>query len=156
MNVKITNLPQLPKDWSWTRVGEIGDILAGYGFPKKLQGKTTGDLPFFKVADISNAFLRGDILLRCAMNYISAQVCKEIHATPLREGTIVFAKIGEAIKLNRRVILAQDSLVDNNVAGIHFSAGINNLFAFYVLLTLKLEEYSRATTVPSVRKSDLE
>ena len=156
MNSEVTSLPELPEGWVWTRLGEVGDILAGYGFPKRLQGNTTGDLPFFKVADISSASLRGDIFLRCAMNYISTQVCNEIRATPLREGTVVFAKIGEAIKLNRRAILAQDSLVDNNVAGFLPSGGINNLFAFYFFLTLKLEEHSRATTVPSVRKTDLE
>jgi type I restriction enzyme S subunit len=149
-------LPELPKGWVWTRLGEVGNIFAGYGFPKKLQGNTTGDLPFFKVADISSASSRGDVFLRCAMNYISIQVCNEIRATPLREGTVVFPKIGEAIKLNRRAILAQDSLVDNNVAGFLPSDCLNNLFAFYFFLTLKLEEHSRATTVPSVRKTDLE
>jgi len=156
MSNDLSSLPELPEGWVWTRLGEVGDILAGYGFPKRLQGNTTGDLPFFKVADISSASLRGDIFLRCAMNYISNKVCNEIRATPLREGTVVFAKIGEAIKLNRRAILAQDSLVDNNVAGFLPSGGIKNLFAFYFLLTLKLEGHSRATTVPSVRKTDLE
>jgi type I restriction enzyme S subunit len=156
VNNEITYPYTLPVGWVWTNLGEVGDILAGYGFPKKLQGNTTGDLPFFKVADISSASRRGDIFLRHATNYISTKVCNEIRAIPFRKGTVVFAKIGEAIKLNRRAILAQDSLVDNNVAGFLPSDGISALFAFYFSLTLKLEELSRATTVPSVRKTDLE
>jgi type I restriction enzyme, S subunit len=68
----------------------------------------------------------------------------------------VFAKIGEAIRLNRRAILAQDSLVDNNAMGAVAAPGLETLFLFYYLTTLKLGDVSRATTVPSVRKSDVE
>jgi type I restriction enzyme, S subunit len=36
------------------------------------------------------------------------------------------------------------------------SEGIHNLFIFYFLNTIKFGDYSRATTVPSLRKSDVE
>jgi len=151
------NLPELPKGWVLTRLGEVLDVSSGYGFPKKYQGKLDGDLPFFKVGDISKTVLDGNMYLGNAENYISFDECEEINAQPLKRGTIVFAKIGEAIKLNRRAILNQPSLVDNNVMGIHsFSNGLNNLFIYYFLLTIKLGDYSRATTVPSVRKTDVE
>ncbi len=75
---------------------------------------------------------------------------------PPRKETIVFAKIGEAIKLNRRAVLCQDSLVDNNVMGFRpFPEAFAELFPYYYLLTIKLGDYSRATTVPSVRKTDV-
>jgi len=151
------NLYQLPKGWELTTLGTSADVLPGYGFPEKFQGHKVGDIPFYKVGDISKAFLNGSIYLTTADNYISQRECKEIKAKPLRTGTVVFAKIGEAIKLNRRAILSQDSIVDNNVVGIytppHF---IKLLYLFYFLLTLRLGDYSRATTVPSLRKSDLE
>ena len=151
------NLPALPMGWVWTKLGEIGEINSGYGFPKKYQGKTEGDIPFFKVRDVSRAFLDSRTYLKVSDNYISMNECREIKAEPLKTGTIVFAKIGEAIKLNRRAILSQDSLVDNNVMGFHPVAKLaNRLFIFYFFLTLKFEEYSRATTVPSIRKSDVE
>ena len=148
---------ELPKGWEWTNLANIADIFSGNGFPKKYQGKSKGQIPFFKVMDISKTVLNGNIHLKIAGNYISFDECEEIRAKPFKKGTIVFAKIGEAIKLNRRAILGQDSLVDNNVMGITASSKeINNLFIFYFFLTVKLGDYSRATAVPSVRKSDVE
>jgi type I restriction enzyme S subunit len=154
--IDVMNLPELPKGWVWVKLGEIAEIVSGYGFPKKLQGKRNGEVPFFKVLDISKTVLSGGIFLRNADNYISKKECHTIRAEPLKKGTIVFAKIGEAIKLNRRAILDQESLVDNNVMGIYpYFQIVNNLFVYYFFLTIKLEKYSRATTVPSVRKNDV-
>jgi type I restriction enzyme, S subunit len=70
--------------------------------------------------------------------------------------TIVFAKIGEALRLNRRAMLTKPSLVDNNVAGVKAHSLIDDHFLYYFFLTVNLENYSRATAVPSVRKSDIE
>jgi type I restriction enzyme S subunit len=148
---------ELPKGWVMMKLGDIINVLAGYGFPEKYQGKSDGDIPFFKVMDISKAILSGTIHLTKANNYISFEECNQIKAKLFPKETIVFAKIGEAIRLNRRAVLSQNSLVDNNVMGIYcFHKGINNQFIFYYFLTIRLEEYSRATTVPSIRKSDVE
>lgn len=150
-------MAKLPKGWVWARLGEVSQIFSGYGFPEKYQGKVNGAVPFFKVRDISNAILSGSLLLEKADNYISLKECAEIRAELLPKGTIVFAKIGEAIKLNRRAILDRDSLVDNNVMGVSpLKELLEKLFTYYFLLTIKLADYSRATTVPSIRKSDVE
>jgi type I restriction enzyme S subunit len=78
-----------------------------------------------------------------------------VKASP--RNTIVFAKIGEALKLNRRALVKQPSVIDNNAIGLKADDNIcNDIFLFYFLKCLKLESYSRATTVPSVRKSDIE
>lgn len=138
------------------QLAEIADIVSGYGFPEKLQGKASGDLPFFKVADISAAWKAGERLLTKANNYITSKEADQIRARAYPKGTIVFAKIGEAIKLNRRAILGQPSLIDNNVMGlIPRASEIDDLYLFYFMLTVKLGDISQATTVPSVRKSDV-
>jgi type I restriction enzyme S subunit len=146
----------LPPGWAWTTLGEVATVLPGFGFPERLQGRRDGDFPFLKVRDISRAVLEGDTYARTADNYVTTRDCAELRARPLPAGTIVFAKIGEAIRLNRRAILAQDSLVDNNAMGALATSGLETLFLFYYLTTLKLGDVSRATTVPSVRKSDVE
>jgi type I restriction enzyme S subunit len=46
----------LPEGWEWKRLGEIVKVTSGYGFPEKYQGKTTGEIPFFKVMDNPNLF----------------------------------------------------------------------------------------------------
>jgi type I restriction enzyme S subunit len=148
---------RLPERWVTTSMGAVAQVVPGYGFPEKYQGKVDGEIPFFKVRDISEAFLKGSIYLKKANNYVTLSDCEELRAKPLKEGSIVFAKIGEALKLNRRAILTQPSLVDNNVVGISpIPEVFCSLYAYYYLLTVRLEGLSRATTVPSVRKSDIE
>jgi type I restriction enzyme S subunit len=146
-----------PGAWRKKSLGEVCEILAGFGFPERLQGRTEGDLPFYKVGDISEAWKRGEVFLAKANHYISYSEAREIRAKPLPENTTVFAKIGAAIALNRRAILSEPSLVDNNVMGLHpASAELDHKFLFHFVCTQKLDELSRATTVPSVRKSDIE
>ncbi len=151
------DLARLPPGWAWTTLGDIATILPGFGFPERLQGRKEGDIPFFKVRDISRVVLSGEKLARTSDNYVSVRDCEQMRARPLPSGAVVFAKIGEAIRLNRRAILAQDSLVDNNVMGVFAEpVHIDNLYLFYYLTTQRLGDASRATTVPSVRKSDVE
>jgi len=151
-----TGLPELPEGWVWAELGQVTEILFGYGFPKKYQGDLQAEIPFYKVSDISRAVLSGNAHLKDSANYVSPDVCGELRAKPLPAGTVVFAKIGEAIRLNRRAILTQDSLVDNNVMGVHsFHKELSKLYIFYFLQTIKLGDYSRATTVPSLRKTDV-
>lgn len=147
----------LPKGWQYSTLGKSCNILAGFGFPERLQGKTAGDFPFFKVGDISEAWKRGDVHLSKAHHYLSREEAAEIRARPLPKNTTVFAKIGAAIALNRRAILSEPALVDNNVMGLHpATEALDYKFLFHFICTVKLDELSRATTVPSVRKSDIE
>ena len=147
----------LPVGWQQLTLGTECDILAGFGFPERFQGKSIGDLPFFKVGDISETWKRGDVFLTRANHYVSHAESRELRAKPLPANTTVFAKIGAAIALNRRAILSDASLVDNNVMGLHpASDKLDYKFLFHFVCTLKLDELSRATTVPSIRKSDIE
>ena len=155
-NVKPTN-ECLPPGWKLTTLGESCRVLAGFGFPERLQGRTQGEIPFFKVGDISAVWKRNERFLNDAKHYISYADASSIRARPLPANTIVFAKIGAAIALNRRAMLGTAALVDNNIMGL--SPSFDNLdarFLFHYVCTLKLDELSRATTVPSVRKSDIE
>ncbi len=122
-----------------------------------MQGKRTGDLPFFKVGDISQAWLQNRHWLTAANHYLTNSEANSINAKPLPQQTTVFAKIGAAIALNRRAILAEPSIVDNNVMGVHPSLeALHPRLLFYFMWTVRLGDTSRATTVPSVRKSDVE
>jgi type I restriction enzyme S subunit len=148
---------QLPKDWKWMELKDVCRIYQGYGFPKDLQGFKDGKYPFYKVGDISKNVKAGFRTLSSCDNYIDEQVLSKLRAKPYPKNTIVFAKIGEALKLNRRAIINIPGIVDNNAIGI--KANENNcsdLYLFHFFSTVKLEDYSRATTVPSVRKSDIE
>ena len=98
-------------------LGDVADVIAGVGFPKDMQGGQDGAIPVFKVGDISTAWLQGKSLLHESRNYLSAEDAKSLGKC-VPAGATVFAKIGEALRLNRRVMLGRPALVDNNVMGL--------------------------------------
>src|SRR5690606_28718005 len=57
---------------------------------------------------------------------------------------------------NRRGILSEDSVVDNNVMSITYHQYINNKYGFYYFRTLNLIDLSAGNAVPSIRKSTIE
>jgi len=145
------------KGWSAKKLGEVSEICSGFGFPKSLQGKQHGDYPFGKVGDISNIVRNGGQLIANARNYIDKEEVKKLRAKPFPAGTIVFAKIGEAIRQNFRALTGREMLFDNNVSGvIPNHQFIDPIFLLYFLKTVDLYPLAKTTSVPSINKSVLE
>ena len=139
------------------KLGEVCHFYSGTGFPVVYQGKESGELPFYKVGDIAANVAAGNVYLSFCNNYISRQEASEIKGTVIPKGTVVFAKIGEALKLNRRAITSCDCLVDNNAMGIAPDLDVlREGYFFYFMKKLRMQEHAESTTVPSVRKSKLE
>ena len=141
----------------FVRLGEVAEVKAGFGFPEYLQGKTNGNYPFYKVGDISSAWKANQVGLVGANHYVDEADLATLKARPLPTGTIVFAKIGAAIGLNRRCVLTKPSLVDNNVFGLIPNARTaDTRYLFQFMCSVDLMPLARATTVPSLRKGDVE
>lgn len=99
----------------------------------------------------------GKVYLEQCNNYISKETLELIKGSIIPKNTIVFAKIGEALKLNRRAITSTDCLIDNNAMGIAAKSDkLRTLFFYYFMRNIKMELLAESTTVPSVRKSRLE
>lgn len=138
-------------------ISEFCKIYTGTGFPIEFQGKKDGKYPFYKVSDISASNAQQKIFLGRANNYIDEFDVSMLKGNIIPAGTIVFAKIGEALKLNKRAITSCECLIDNNVIGIKPDDNIINLLYFYYyLLKIDMIHYSESTTLPSVRKSTIE
>lgn len=139
------------------KLGSIGEFKAGFGFPIEYQGKKEGDYPFAKVGDISAVVRSGHKNISHAGNYIDKDILGNLKAKTIPKGTIVFAKIGEAIKQNFRAVTTVEMVIDNNVMGL---VPDNNLvdtnYLFYFMRSLDLYQFSGATTIPALRKSMLE
>lgn len=136
-------------------VGDVAEISSGYGFPKHFQGKTEGLYPFAKVSDISQAVTKQRGLLASAVNYVDRDDLKQIRAKPVSTGSTVFAKIGEALRLNRRALAQCDVILDNNCMALSPTAKLNPEYLFYFMQTVDLAPFAVATTVPSVRRGDV-
>lgn len=143
----------IPETWKWVRLKYVGNFVSGSGFPKHLQGQTNKTYPFYKVGNLVNTDKCGYIA--DAPNSIDEQTRETIKAKVIPAESIIFAKVGEAIRLNRRAITVQPSCIDNNMMSfIPLHTCLRYSFAWFK--NFDLYPLSLATSTPSVRKSALE
>ncbi|WP_162560146.1 restriction endonuclease subunit S [Methylotetracoccus oryzae] len=137
-------------------LGELASLQAGYGFPIELQGRASGDYPFAKVGDISRCGRSASSVLVDVEHYVDKEDLAKLRAKPIPAGSVLFAKIGEAIRQNHRVIAGCEMLVDNNAMAAIPNRKIDGRFLYHFLRTVDFYRLAPATTVPALRKSDLE
>jgi type I restriction enzyme S subunit len=137
-------------------LGEIADLQAGVGFPPDLQGRTMGDYPVAKVGDISRVGRAGEAVINTADHFVDEIDLVRLKARPIPVGSVLFAKIGEAIRQNHRVIAGCELLVDNNAMAAIPTARVESRYLFHFLRTVDFYALASATTVPALRKSDLQ
>lgn len=143
--------------WQEYKLGDICDeIISGSGFPKKYQGLKEGDFPFAKVGDLSFTYRNGNKYIDSANNYLNITDAKKIKAKIFPENSIVFPKVGEALKNNYRLITKTRMLFDNNIMGITIKDKFDIDFIYWFLRKTDFTIFSVATTVPSIRKTDIE
>ena len=146
-----------PPGWIHVYLGDCIDLVAGVGFPKRLQGQKNEAIPVYKVGDISSLAASGGRYLRESPNTLSFQEAEGLARRLVPSNATAFAKTGAAIALNRRAVTTQPCLIDNNVfAAVPSKECLDPIFLYYFLRTVRLEKFSRATTVPSLRKGDVQ
>lgn len=144
---------KVPDNWCWTYWGNCGEFIAGNAFKKNYQGFQNYHIPFYKVGSLKYSDDNG--ILYDNSNTINDEILKILKATLIPVNSIIFAKIGEAIRLNRRSINNKACCIDNNLMAFVSKVGFWKYFYFWSL-QLDLYDYTNATTVPAIRKSDLE
>lgn len=143
-------------EWCEQLLSKVCNVLQGYGFPEVLQGKSEGKYPFCKVSDISRAVAEKGGVLDEATNYVGDDELLKLRAKPVPKGATVFAKIGEALRLNRRAYVHKECLIDNNATGLKAIDGIADDYFVYLLSQLIDLNRHCGGAVPSVNKSTLE
>jgi type I restriction enzyme S subunit len=144
----------LPQGWCSAKLGEVADLVSGAGFPLKFQGRTGLTYPFFKVGNL------GDVnsvqSLKDAPDTIDYAIARELRARIIPPESVLFAKIGMAIGLNRRRLTEVACCIDNNMMAAIPKSCVLPHYLMRFLETIDLMPLTQATTVPSLRKVDLE
>lgn len=144
-----TRLPGFRGTWETVRAGDVGRFRGGSGFPTNFQGATDGDYPFFKVSDMNHA--ENAILMIQSNNWISEKVRKILGATAFPAGSVVFAKVGAAVFLERKKLLVRPSCLDNNMAAyVVQEEQLTPGYAHLALLNTKLGDLVSTTALPSL------
>ena len=152
-NVPRRRLAGFSGEWIEKRLGEIGDFIAGNGFPLSKQGDKSGDYPFFKVSDFNN--IGNEDVLCVANNYISESTFNELHCSLIPSGSIVFAKIGAAIALERKRRVCYDSCIDNNMMAFCVNRQNDERFITECLRRVVFADLAESTALPALNVSKL-
>lgn len=152
-NFKQTVIGLIPEDWEVRTLAECGTFTAGSGFPMKYQGGTKGKYPFYKVSDMN---LEGNkIKMLASNNYLTQEVWNMFKPTIIPSNSIIFAKIGAAIYLERKRLTTVDCCIDNNMQAFVCNGDLDEKYALYVLLLTPFSDISSATALPALKTSDL-
>ena len=139
----------VPSHWNARRMKHFGTLIAGAGFPHEFQGQEDEEIAFYKVGDLANC-IDGKTMGN-GQHTVSRQIARLLRATIIPSGSIVYAKIGAALLLNRRRITTRDCCIDNNMtAFIPKVQCVNTLWAYYWLSTLDFGEFTNPGAIPSL------
>lgn len=136
-------------DWEEKKLGEVGDFKSGVGFSEREQGGKTGT-PFYKVSDMN---LPGnESVMHSANHYVTETQISSNKYKVISEESLVFAKVGAAIFLERKRV-ASNFLIDNNMMA--FTPSFDISFAKHLFATIRLSKFAQVGALPSYNASDL-
>jgi type I restriction enzyme S subunit len=144
-------LGEIPSHWEIKRIKDKFQGKGGVGFPVDEQGLESGEVPFYKVSDTNNE--GNEVYLKKANNYISNDSELAKNKTP--ESSIIFPKVGEVLKSNKRRISSEECIIDNNMMSLSPKSDVVVKFFYYVSLFIDLNKYSNPGAVPSVSFSNI-
>lgn len=141
---------EIPEHWFLQKCKYLFKEHTGNGFPEDMQGETSGNIPFYKVSDLNGI----GIYVNESNNYVSFEDIELKKWNIIPKGSILTAKIGEALRKNHRKICTGDCIVDNNCLGLE-PQGIDYKYAFYILKTVDFDWFVNPGAVPSVSMDKL-
>ncbi|MFV0208395.1 restriction endonuclease subunit S [Empedobacter falsenii] len=136
-------------DWEEKTLGEVGVFYSGTGFNEKEQGGKVG-IPFIKVSDMN--LVGNEILIKSANNYVTNNQIDRNNYKIIKVPTILFAKVGAAIYLERKRI-GENLIIDNNMMG--FSPNGNIMYYYYMFQNIRLSKYAQNGALPSYNSKDI-
>lgn len=141
---------EIPEHWNFYRIKYHFSVISGSGFKNEIQGCTNGEIPVCKASDISNA---GKELFESS-NYLSKEIAIKEGFNIIPTGSILFPKIGEAMKKNNRSIAMIECCLDNNCQAL-IPTNINCIYSYYVFKIIDMSWYDNGGTIPSINNQKL-
>lgn len=153
-------LPHPPQQgWEKAKLGDYINSSGGNGFPKEYQGnKDNSQMPFIKVSDMNLIENEREIII--SNNYVTQEIIDELSLKIFPKNTIVFPKVGMAIHTNKKRILNNPCIIDNNIMGVNVlynkTDKLNYKFLFIVFnFYIDLRDIASKANPPSINNTNL-
>lgn len=144
---------EFSEEWKNGCLEDLCIFKGGSAFKEIYQGEVRGELPFIKVSDMN--LPNNSKYIVSSNNWISLDISKKIKAKIFPEGSVVFAKVGAALLLNRRRILVKDTLIDNNMMAAMPSNSCITEYLYQFMLMIDFAKLVQEGAIPSINQSDL-
>ncbi|MCW0952977.1 restriction endonuclease subunit S [Weissella ceti] len=141
--------------WVQYKLGSLGVTKSGTGFSESEQGGISGT-PFYKVSDMN--ILGNNVYMTNANNYVTDEQISNKKWNPIvpKNQGVLFAKVGAAIFLNRKRLVNEPFLIDNNMMAYLFDDSWNSYFGKIVFEKQNLHQFAQVGALPSYNASDIE
>lgn len=140
-------------EWEEQRLGDLGNIKSGVGFPENEQGGKTG-IPFYKVSDMNIS--GNQSRMQVSNNYVSNEQIQRRHWKPITTvPALIFAKVGAALMLDRKRLVEHPFLIDNNTMSYSLTDSWDKYFAITLFHNVYLPQYAQVGALPSLNASDI-
>ncbi len=134
-------------------LGGLCEFRTGVAFPLPFQGRPRGEFPFIKVSDLNRQ--GNELFISRAENWVDSEAASTLRARPVPAASVIFAKIGEAIRQHRKRLTTRPTLLDNNLMAAVPREGVEPRFLYYLLCTLDFEELIEGSALPYLKTSVL-
>ena len=136
-------------------LGEIAMVQQGYTFRPDYQGQAEGKWLYVKVGDL-NAHGNTKYIDR-TLNYVDDNVLCEMGAKPFTPGSIVFPRVGAALRNNNKRILRHAGLTDDNVivVTVRDTQSCSAEYLYYWFDFQDLQRFCNDGTVPVINGTNL-
>jgi hypothetical protein len=140
--------------WKEKHLGNLGKAKSGIGFPEIFQGGKSG-VPFYKVSDMNNH--GNEYEMKNANNHVSDTQISLNNWTVFDDSpAVIFAKVGAAIMLNRKRLVENIFLIDNNLMAYIFGDEWDVSFGKVLFDRTDLTSLAQIGALPSYNASDIE
>jgi type I restriction enzyme S subunit len=130
------------------RIGDVSEVSQGRGLPKAVQGQETGNVSWFKIADMTTVG-NADGYVR-AKTRLSKEEVQALGGTVIPVGAVVFPRVGEAVKTEKKRILDVPAAVDENHLVLTPKSGVAAEYLLAAIEALRLSDLVRTGAVPSL------
>ena len=140
-------------DWVECKFKDLGTVKSGVRFSNKYQGHVDLKYNVYKVSDMN---LKGnEKIMNKSNNTVDEEILSEMGAKLIDVPSIIFAKVGEAIFLNRKRIAKPNFLIDNNMMAFSPNNAVKLEFMYYLSTTINFGKYAQTGALPSYNASDI-
>lgn len=146
-----TGLVGRSADTKQVPLGSLGVVSQGKGLPKEHQGKRTGEVSWYKIADMTGP--GNEFGYTVADTRLTPAEVAEIGGVVVDVGAVTFPRVGAAILTEKKRIMDTPGALDENHLVITPGQETNSEYLLAVLESFALTDLVRSGAVPSLNSS---